>query len=152
MSQSFDKKGRLKIPAREVPREELIVTKAMCAEGHDLISEEHKINGYPGIELAFRKLNGEEGVVVLSPILGDSTSVFLKGEVEEGETVKFLCSICDRELPILSTCDHCGEGYIYVLFLDDTFSFNNAITFCSKKGCPNSSIRKSDKIITALGL
>lgn len=152
MSQVFDKKGRLKIPAREVKQEELIVSVALCPEEHNLITEKHKIKGHPGIELAFRRANGAEGVVVLSPILGDRETIFLRGEVKEGEAVKFLCPVCDKELPILSTCDYCGEGNIYVLFMDDCLSFNNAITFCSKRGCPNSSIRKSDRIITALGL
>ncbi len=150
MGRIFDSKGKLKIPAREVKREELVVEKALCPEGHNLITDRHIINGYPGIELAFRRENGQEGMVVLSAILGDRTSVFLKGHVEEGESVKFLCPVCERPLPILTTCDYCGEGNIYVLFLDTDFSFNNAITFCSKKGCPNSTIRKADRIITAV--
>ncbi len=152
MGKIFDSKGRLKIPAREVREEELIVKQVFCPEGHNLITEEHLIDGHPGIELAFRRENGQEGMVVLSPKLGDRRAIFLKGTVEEGEVVKFLCPICERQLPILTTCEHCGEGSIYVLFLDENFSFNNAITFCSKRGCPNSTIRKADRIITALGL
>ncbi len=150
MGKMFDSKGRLKIPAKDVKREELIVKEAYCPEGHNLVTDMHLINGYPGIELAFRKENGEEGMVVLSPVLGDRTAIFLKGNVEEGEVVKFLCPVCERPLPILTTCDFCGQGNIYVLFLDTDFSFNNAITFCSKRGCPNSTIRKSDRIITAI--
>ncbi len=152
MSEIFDTEGKLKIPAKELNREELIVKEVYCPEGHNLISKEHKVSDHPGIELAFRKKNGEEGIVVLSPILGDFNAVFLRGKVDDGEVVKFRCPVCDRELPVLSTCNICGEGKIYVLFLDKTFSFNNAITFCSKKGCSNSSIRRSDAIITALGL
>ena len=73
----FNQDGRLHIPKSKsikkvvVEKKEAVeIKEAYCPKGHNLITTETVIDGFPGIRMGFRRKNGEEGEFVVSAILG----------------------------------------------------------------------------------
>ncbi len=151
----FDERGRLIIPEPTGPTreleagEELVVTEAYCPAGHNVVDDDYTVGERPGIKVAFRDPRGQEGLVVLSPVLGRLDKLVLKGRLVPGEKLELLCPDCGAPLPVLTSCQCSARGAIRVLFLHPDCDINNSIGFCNVVGCPNSSFVRSGEVIRA---
>lgn len=157
-SRRFDHRGRLIIPEPTGPTrelragEELVVDQAYCAQAHNVVDEQYTVGGRPGIKVAFRDPRGDEGVVVLSPVLGRLDKLVLKGRLIAGEKLALLCPECGELLPVLTSCTCGSRGIINVLFMRPDGDINNSIGVCNVVGCPNSSFVRSGEVIRAARL
>ncbi|MCD6595044.1 hypothetical protein J7L68_05135 [bacterium] len=158
MGYRFDDKGFMIIPdPREIRREReiaetnknecIIVRKAFCPNGHNLIDEYVNFNGFAGIRLKISRPNGDEGEMVLSPIFGDQSIVYIGIKPQNGEKLDIFCPECGEKLPIIQHCEYCENGDIIGLSLDEKFDITNGIAFCDVVGCPSSYIVDSDELI-----
>jgi hypothetical protein len=152
MRQRFDENGRMYIPLswhkkdNPIDDERFVVTEAYCPNGHSLIDPLHEINGFPGIQLAYRD-SERNGLFVVSAIEGDFTKVLLSGFLQSGRKLELLCPFCGTGLPVLMACE-CGEGgELVALGLTPKFDFNNAVAFCNVVGCESGTFLKSGEII-----
>ncbi|MFQ6092084.1 MAG: hypothetical protein ACE5OR_05285 [bacterium] len=141
----FDKKGFLIIPdpksiTEKEPRKKILVVKeCYCPNGHNLMDDQVKFNGHPGIRHKIRKSTGEEGQIVLSPVYGEYVRVEIGVDVAPGNVNTILCPECNVEFPTIDRCT-CGKGEIKAIFLDKEASFQDSIGICNVIDCFNSKI------------
>ena len=156
----FSKDGRLIIPlvqrkkdTKEVDEEKVryVVTDAYCPNGCNIIDEEHKINGVPGLRIKFKR-PGIEGQFVLSAIEGDFDKIILSGELEDGVKDELHCPHCGVLFKKLVNCSCKPDADMVVIGLTPKLDFNNAISFCNVTGCANGTSIKSGDILRHLRL
>ena len=141
----FDKRGFLVIPDPKDIHEEktgkkvLVVEECFCPKGHSLMDGRVKFNGRPGIRHKIRKISGEEGEIVLSPVYGEHVRVELGVDVAPGDVNTILCPECGVEFPTIDQCI-CGQGEIKAIFLDKEASMQHSIGICNAIDCFNSKI------------
>jgi len=117
----------------------LVIEKCFCPNGHSLISDRVDFNGFKGIVLKIIK-NDIEGFIAFSPIWGDKSRFVLDINIEDGETLTFLCPTCNVQLPISLNCN-CGGSYI-ILYTDEFANFTETVSFCNRVGCCEAFISK----------
>ena len=149
--ETFDETGRLRIPLRPTgekkAREDVVINAAYCPNGHNLVSVHHEIEGKPGIVLRFWGKRSGEGLLVLSPILGDTAYAVIEGEVDATEVLQLSCPICGVELDTLSDCSCRPEATRVMAYLYPRRDPYHAIAFCTVLSCPNSAVIRSGELI-----
>jgi signal transduction histidine kinase len=93
------KKGEISIRTNEIRLSPYGVTKirnATCPKGHDLMDQEHKIDGRPSIKLK-AKSSLNEGYIYLDPVYGNHNH-FYGIEFVKNEVVKLFCPHCSVSL------------------------------------------------------
>ena len=152
MGNRFDNKGLLIIPVGEfkkskpIDKERFVLTEVYCLNGHNLIDNNHMINGYPGIRLKFKR-SGNEGKFVISAIENDFEKIILSGKLEKNKKDDLFCPVCKIKLPVLTNCNCQQDAELVVLGLTPELDYNNAVTFCNVTGCNNGSFIKSGEAI-----
>ncbi|OPL17824.1 MAG: hypothetical protein AVO35_08065 [Candidatus Aegiribacteria sp. MLS_C] len=151
----FDDKGRLNIPevrrnqSRKVEAE-VVVNAVYCPNGHNLVSVDHEVSGFPGILVRFRGRMSGEGLVALSSVFGDTSYCVIEGEVDPDEPLKLSCPQCGAELDVLASCP-CRANAVTVLgYLYPRKDPHQAIAFCNVLSCPNSAVIRSGEAIRLL--
>ncbi|MHC4124744.1 MAG: hypothetical protein ACYSSI_14300 [Planctomycetota bacterium] len=156
----FGKDGKLIIPLAqrkkgvkesEEAQVRYVVTKAYCPEGCNIIDKGHKINGYPGLRIKFKR-PGMEGEFVLSAIEGDFKKIMLSGQLEDNVKDELYCPHCGIMFKKLVNCSCRPDADMVVIGLTPHFNFNNAISFCNVTGCANGTTIKSRDIIRHIRL
>ena len=151
----FSNNGRLIIPlgqrkkdTKDTDEEKVrnVVTEAYCPKGCNIIDTEHKIHGFPGLRIRFKR-PGTEGEFVLSAIEGDLDKIVLSGELEDGVKDELYCPHCGVIFRKLINCSCKSDADMVTVGLTPKLDFNNAISFCNVTGCANSSSVKSGDVI-----
>lgn len=114
-----------------------VVSECYCPQGHSLISDLGKFDGFEGITLTLRN-DSQRGQLALSPIIGDLSRTFFDFERKEGDIIDICCPTCDDPLPLYDQCS-CG-AYLVALFTAPKQDFANAIGICQRIGCLHSKI------------
>lgn len=105
------------------------IRKALCPKGHDLIDEEHKINGRPSIKLKAKSGNNE-GFIHLDPIYGNHNHHY-GIQFNRNETVKLFCPECGLSLLDETEFGPNCEAPIYKLMVPE----QGTLKGCTKYGC-----------------
>ncbi len=156
----FDKDGRLIIPfsQREKGKPKVkedkiryVISEAYCPKGCSLIDPDHKINGFSGLKIKFKR-PGTEGEFVISAIEGDFDKVILSGELEPGVKDDLYCPHCGVSFEKLVDCDCKSGAEMIVIGLTPKLDFNNAVSFCNVTGCEKGSFVKSGDILRHIRL
>ncbi|MHC4573147.1 MAG: hypothetical protein ACYS76_03290 [Planctomycetota bacterium] len=151
----FSKDGKLIIPlrqrkksAKEKDKENAryFVTEAYCPNGCNIIDEEHRINGVPGLRVRFKR-PGMEGELVLSAIARDFDKIILSGELKDGVKDELYCPQCGVVFKKLVNCTCKPDADMVVIGLTPKLDFNNAISFCNVTGCTNGTTINSGDVI-----
>ncbi len=148
--QRFTERGMLIIPnptVKEVDKysKALVIGKAYCHNGHDLIDQNSSFNGHPGIRLKVIK-DDKEGVVILSPFYGDNTRVTCDVQLQQGDHVKLCCPTCGEPLPTYSPCE--CDGHLVCFFPTPVKDFANSIGICDVIDCYASQIMINNEVYT----
>ncbi|MCK4506822.1 MAG: hypothetical protein KAW14_14495 [Candidatus Aegiribacteria sp.] len=148
----FDDKGRLKIPEMshekdEKEKVEVVVNAVYCPEGHNLISLDHLVSGYPAIVVKFSGRRSGDGLVALSAVLGDSAYQVLEGDANPEETLDLSCPHCGTSLDVLGSCPCNTDALTVMAYLYPKKDPHQAIAFCNVLSCPNSALFRSGEII-----
>ena len=148
----FDDKGRLKIPEmshekNEKEKVEVVVNAVYCPEGHNLISLDHPVSGYPAIVVKFSGRRSGEGLVTLSAVLGDSAYRVLEGKANPDEPLDLSCPHCGTSLDVLGSCPCKADALTVMAYLYPKKDPHQAIAFCNVLSCPNSALFRSGEII-----
>lgn len=137
----FKRKVAAKVSVPEEPAENsaalILVEQCLCSNGHNLISDKARFSGYPGITLKLRN-DRQEGLLSLSPIIGDKERSFFDCEWLEGEIVQICCPTCSDPLPVYNEC-FCGADVV-AMFTTNKSDFANCIGICQRIGCTHSEI------------
>jgi hypothetical protein len=151
----FSKDGKLIIPLvgrkkgerrKDEQQVKYAVTEAYCPNGCSIVDGEHKINGYPGLRVKFKR-PGAEGELVLSAIQGDFDKIIISGELENGVKDELYCPHCGVMFKKLVNCSCKPDADMVVIGLTPKLDYNNGISFCNVTGCRNGTTIKSGDVI-----
>ncbi len=99
----------------------IIVTRAFGPTGANLVGlTDVEFDGYPAVTVGVR-VNGQEGLVHLSPFHGDRRKVAF-GEIEDGARCELFCPVTRAPLPRLVDGDAEGRPGYYALYLTPELS------------------------------
>ncbi len=148
----FDDRGRLKIPEMNHERTEgkeieVVLNAVYCPEGHNLISLDHLVSGYPAIVVKFSGRKSGDGLLALSAILGNSAYDVLEGEANPDEMLDLSCPHCGTPLDVLGSCPCNTDAVTVMAYLYPVKDPRQAIAFCNVLSCPNSALFRSGEII-----
>ncbi len=149
----YDSDGRMRVPEQSkarkaAPGEAVVINAAYCPGGHNMISLDHEVSGFPGILLRFRTAGGA-GLVALSAKLGDPQKVVFEGTIEEGALAALSCPVCDAPLDVLGQCTCQPDAVQVMAYLYPRRDPYQAIAFCNSLTCDNSAVIRSGEAIKA---
>ena len=151
----FTKDGKLIIPLsnRKVKKDKgeeknvrYLVNEAYCPNGCNIIDQEHKINGVPGLRIKYKR-TGVEGEFVISAIEGDFDKTILSGELADGVRDDLYCPHCGVKFQTLVNCNCKQDADMVIIGLTPKLDINNAITFCNVTGCDNGAFIKAGEVL-----
>ena len=151
----FKDDGRLNIPeirhdADSRVKAEVVVNAVYCPVGHNLISVENEVSGFPGISVLFKGKKSGDGLLALSAVFGDTSYCVIEGRVDPDEPLELSCPHCGTQLDVLASCP-CRSGAVTVLaYLYPKKDPHQAIAFCNVLSCPNSAVIRSGEAIRML--
>ncbi|OHB33920.1 MAG: hypothetical protein A2X84_05690 [Desulfuromonadaceae bacterium GWC2_58_13] len=138
--------NRTSEPASRMPvvesavSEPRIVRECFCAKGHSLVSNLASFGGHPGITLRLKN-ERQEGLLALSPVIGDKRRTFFNFERVPGEIVQICCPTCSEPLPVYNVCT-CGANLV-AIFTTLKTEFASCIGICQRIGCLHSEIKSN---------
>ncbi len=148
MSDLFDKKGMMIIPATEDMKlklqDKIVALELYCPNSHNLVTPRAMFGVHKGVELIVRQ-GGNEGKIAFSTVCNDFSRVTFDIDLKEGEQVELFCPECNEKIPIHSQCT-CG-GDLVAFFRTKKCDFTEALGICDRVGCPNAHIIESDELI-----
>ena len=150
----YNKDGRMIVPIskREKGKKEddekvrYVVTEAYCPKGCSIMDQEHKINGYSGLRIQYKR-SGVEGEFVISAIEGEFNKIILSGALKDGVKDELYCPHCGTSFAKLVNCICSVGADMVAIGLTPKLDFNNAVTFCNVTGCKNGSFVKSGEVL-----
>ncbi len=148
----FNDQGRLNIPevkrgSGKTVKAEVVVNAVYCPQGHNLISVDHEVSGFPGILVRFHGKKCGEGLLSLSAVFGDTSYCLIQGNVDPDEPLELSCPHCGTVLDVLASCP-CSEDAVTVMaYLYPKKDPHQAIAFCNVLACPNSAVIRSGEAI-----
>ncbi len=123
------KKEKLEIEV-EVPSKKIHVEHVFCPTGHQLVSQDRKINGFPAIKMKVKHQN-KEGLIYIDPVYGSHENIEEGIKLQKGDVVDFFCPECGISLRAQGeTCRLCSSPMFYA-----SLPKGGIIELCSKKGC-----------------
>ena len=127
----------------------LVITQAYCHNGHDLISNDVKISGYPSIKLTVAGHDNKKQDVYISAVDGDHEKQGGKG-FKDNQLLTICCPVCEEELDNIAPCD-CTKGSKFVaIYLNKKRSFTSCLGVCNSWGCYRSFMNSAWRIISRL--
>lgn len=114
-----------------------VVDECYCPNGHSIITDLATFQGYPGLTLRLKN-RASEGLLVISPVLGDHDRKFIDFERKVGEVVEICCPTCSVPFPVYNVCP-CG-AHLVALFTSPKAVFSQCIGLCQRLGCLHSEL------------
>lgn len=133
----------LEVSEASSPKVPQRVQECYCPQGHSLLTDLASFDGYPGITVKL-KTPTQEGLLALSPLLGDKARTFFNFERRPGEIVELCCPSCSVALPVYNVCS-CGADLV-AMFLTTSLDFSNCIGICQRIGCLHSEIKSNREL------
>ncbi len=122
----------------EIPSKSIRVKNAMCQNGHSLMDDEHRIDGYPSVT-ALVKTKDSKGLIHLDPVYGSYKNV-PEIEIPEGECVELFCPTCGVSLTEGGQiCDECLAP-MFTIHLPH----GGVIDVCTRNGCQFHNLKFTD--------
>jgi hypothetical protein len=119
------------------PKKREVITECYCLNGHTILTDIAIFQGHQGLTLKLKNKKSE-GLLVLSPVLGDRDRTFVDFEKSLGEIVEICCPTCSEPFPIYNVCP-CG-AHLVALFTSLKVQFSQCIGICQRLGCLHSEL------------
>ena len=114
-----------------------VVSSCFCPNGHSILTDRAIFQGYHGLTLKL-KSKMSEGLLVISPVIGDRDRTFIDFEKRPGEIVEICCPTCSEPFPVYNVCP-CG-AHLVALFTSAKAHFSQCIGICQRLGCLHSEL------------
>jgi len=119
------------------PQKSEVITECYCPNGHSILSETELFQGHPGLTLKLKN-KSSEGLLIISPVLGDRDRVFVDFEKRLGEVVEICCPVCSEPFPVYNVCP--CDAHLVALFTSQKAHFSQCIGICQRLGCLHSEL------------
>ena len=119
------------------PQKGEVITECYCPNGHTILTDKAQFQGHPGLTLMLRNKTSE-GLLVISPVIGDRGRTFIDFERQAGEVVDICCPSCSEPFPVYNECP-CG-AHLIALFTSQKAHFSQCIGICQRLGCLHSEL------------
>lgn len=123
--------------ADQAPGKSEVITECYCPNGHTILTDTASFQGHLGLTLKL-KSKTSEGLLVISPVLGDRDRLFIDFEKQAGEVVEICCPTCSEPFPVYNVCP-CG-AHLVALFTSLKAHFSQCIGICQRLGCLHSEL------------
>ena len=123
--------------AEQDPQNKEVISECYCVNGHSILSESEKFQSHAGLSLKL-KSKTSEGLLILSPVIGDRERTFVGFDRLSGEVVDICCPTCAEPFPIYNECP-CG-AHLVALFTSPNAQFSQCIGICQRLGCLHSEL------------
>lgn len=124
------------ITVRDLARNQ-VITECYCPNGHTILTDTACFQGYPGLTLKLKNKSAE-GLLAISPVIGDRDRRFIDFDQQVGEVVDICCPTCAESFPVYNVCP-CG-AYLVALFTSKKTHFSQCIGICQRLGCLHSEL------------
>lgn len=114
-----------------------VITECYCGNGHSILTDKATFDGHPGLTLTLKN-SRQEGLLSISPIIGDRRREFIGFERIPGEVVDICCPVCAEPFPIYNECS-CG-AHLVALFTSPRAQFSRCVGICQRIGCLHSEL------------
>lgn len=114
-----------------------VITECYCANGHSILTDAGVFQGHPGLTLKLRSKTAE-GLLSISPVIGDRNRTFIDFERLPGEVVEICCPTCAEPFPVYNACP-CG-AHLVALFTSPKAQFSRCVGICQRIGCLHSEL------------
>ncbi|HKL26434.1 MAG TPA: hypothetical protein VJ910_09445 [Desulfuromonadales bacterium] len=114
-----------------------VIAECYCQGGHSILSNEAEFDGHPGLTLKLKN-SRQEGLLSISPIIGDCRRQFIDFERIPGEVVEICCPVCAEPFPLYNECS-CG-AHLIALFTSPRAQFSRCVGICQRIGCLHSEL------------
>jgi len=114
-----------------------VITECYCPNGHSILTDTACFQGHPGLTLKLKNRT-TEGLLVISPVLGDRDRIFIDFEKSADEVVDICCPSCSEPFPVYNVCP-CG-AHLVALFTSLKAHFSQCIGICQRLGCLHSEL------------
>lgn len=132
-----DQAQKRQVITQQDRQQNLVVEQCFCPKGHSIISGLATFGGHQGLTLRLRSAE-QDGLLALSPIIGDRERSFFEFSGEAGEVVEICCPVCAEPFPVYNECS-CG-AHLVALFTSPQTSFAQCIGICQRLGCLHSEL------------
>lgn len=114
-----------------------VIKECYCPNGHSILTDQVFFSGYSGLTLKLRS-DSQEGLLSISPVIGDRDREFIGFVRYPGEVVDICCPTCSEPFPVYNQCD-CG-AHLVALFTSLNTSFSQCVGICQRIGCLHSEL------------
>lgn len=114
-----------------------VITECYCPNGHSILTDKAVFQDRLGLTLKL-KSKTSEGLLVISPLIGDSDRQFIDFEKTSGDIVDICCPTCSEAFPVYNVCP-CG-AHLVALFTSAEAQFSQCVGICQRLGCLHSEL------------
>jgi hypothetical protein len=114
-----------------------VITECYCPNGHSILTDQAVFQDHLGLTLKLKNKT-TEGLLVLSPVIGDNDRQFINFEKTPGEIVDICCPTCSEAFPVYNVCP-CG-AHLVALFTSKEAQFSQCVGICQRLGCLHSEL------------
>jgi hypothetical protein len=114
-----------------------VISECYCQHGHSILSNKGVFDGHPGLTIKLRN-STQEGLLSISPIIGDCRREFIDFVKTPGDVVELCCPVCSEPFPIYNECS-CG-AHLVALFTSPKAQFSKCVGICQRIGCLHSEL------------
>ena len=135
--QGGDQTQKRQVIQEEDQADRRVIDACFCPNGHSILTDIRTFQGLPALTLKLIGKRGE-GVLAISPVIGDCNREFIDFEQVPGEVVEICCPECSMPFPIYNECP-CG-AHLVALFTSPKTHFAQCIGICQRIGCLHSEL------------
>lgn len=114
-----------------------VIEECYCPNGHSILTDAAIFQGYKALTLRLRTRD-QEGILAISPVIGDRDRTFIDFEQMPGQVVEICCPECAEPFPIYNECP-CG-AHLVALFTSPKAHFAQCVGICQRLGCLHSEL------------
>ena len=123
--------------AEQDSQDNKVITECYCPNGHSVLTGTALFQGHPALTLKLKNKTSE-GLLLISPVLGDRDRTFVDFEKQVGDVVEICCPTCSEPFPVYNVCP-CG-AHLVALFTSLKTRFSQCIGICQRLGCLHSEL------------
>ncbi len=132
-----DQQQKRRVIQEEDQQSQEVILECYCPNGHTILTDAAIFQGHKALTLKLRTRE-REGILAISPVIGDRDRTFINFEEMPGQVVEICCPECSEAFPVYNECP-CG-AHLVALFTSPKAHFAQCVGICQRLGCLHSEL------------